>query len=159
VPLFRLLLLLLSLLLSALPAAGYSVPTHQAIVDSTWDRHLLPLLRARYPVQLSPTDSAAAPAPLQNSNLDTGQPLAAGTYALADAAHGRLLRKLHQQHFEHLSAPLCRDLLRFFAAGLPPVIDEKKKRKQKKQAREQQETKLALAALRALSPASAMPGK
>lgn len=54
-PLFRLLLLLLS----ALPAAGYSVLTHQAIVDSTWDRHLLPLLRARYPVQLSPTDSAS----------------------------------------------------------------------------------------------------
>ena len=104
-------------------------------------------------------NTAAALAPLQNSNLDTGQPLVASTYALADAAHGRLLRELHQQHFEHLSAPLCRDLLRFFAAGLPPVIDEKKKRKQKKRAREQQEIKLALAALRALSPASAMPGK
>lgn len=71
-------------------------------------------------------NTTAAPAPLQNSNLDTGQPLAAGTYALADAARSRLLRELHQQYFEHLPAPLCRDLLRFFAAGMPPVIDEKK---------------------------------
>ena len=43
-------------LLWASPAAAYSVLTHQAVIDSTWERSLLPLLRQRYPA-----DSAAWP--------------------------------------------------------------------------------------------------
>lgn len=47
---------LAGLLLAAAPAASaYSVLTHQAIVDSTWDEHLRPLLEKRYP-GASPTD-------------------------------------------------------------------------------------------------------
>ena len=46
--LFR--LLLLALLAAPLaPAAAYSVLTHQAVIDSTWERTLLPLLRQHYP--------------------------------------------------------------------------------------------------------------
>jgi hypothetical protein len=47
-PLFRLLLVLL-LVLPAAPASAYSVLTHQAVIDSTWDNCLVPLLRQRYP--------------------------------------------------------------------------------------------------------------
>lgn len=41
--------LLVSLLLTVAPASAYSVLTHQAVVDSTWDGHLRPLLEKRYP--------------------------------------------------------------------------------------------------------------
>ena len=40
---------LLLLLAPAAPAAAYSVLTHQAVIDSTWDACLLPRLRQRYP--------------------------------------------------------------------------------------------------------------
>jgi hypothetical protein len=42
-------LLLLLLLAPAAPAAAYSVLTHQSIIDSTWDKCVLPLLEKRYP--------------------------------------------------------------------------------------------------------------
>lgn len=45
---FRLLLLLLLAMPSA-PAAAYSVLTHQAVIDSTWNKTLVPLLRHHYP--------------------------------------------------------------------------------------------------------------
>ncbi|RYY20013.1 MAG: hypothetical protein EOO36_04410, partial [Cytophagaceae bacterium] len=46
---FLRLLLLLVLLAPAAPAAAYSVLTHQSIIDSTWDKCVLPLLQQRYP--------------------------------------------------------------------------------------------------------------
>ena len=46
--LFRILFFLL-LLAPAAPAAAYSVLTHQAIIDSTWDGCLAPLLQHHYP--------------------------------------------------------------------------------------------------------------
>ena len=46
---FLRLLLLLVLVAPAAPAAAYSVLTHQSIIDSTWDRCVLPLLQQRYP--------------------------------------------------------------------------------------------------------------
>ena len=46
--LFRLLLLLL-LTAPIAPAAAYSVLTHQAIIDTTWDGHIAPLLQRHYP--------------------------------------------------------------------------------------------------------------
>ena len=48
---FRILFFCLGLLLagSARPAAAYSVLTHQANIDSTWERCLLPALKKRYP--------------------------------------------------------------------------------------------------------------
>lgn len=41
--------LLLFLLVQAGPAAAYSVLTHQAVIDSTWKKCLLPQLQQRYP--------------------------------------------------------------------------------------------------------------
>lgn len=46
--LFRILLLLL-LATPMAPAAAYSVLTHQAIIDTTWDRCLVPRLQHQYP--------------------------------------------------------------------------------------------------------------
>jgi len=43
------LLLLLLLLAPAAPTAAYSVLTHQAVIDSTWNKCLEPLLTKRYP--------------------------------------------------------------------------------------------------------------
>ena len=42
-------LLVIALFAPAMPAAAYSVLTHQAVIDSTWDKTLLPLLSQRYP--------------------------------------------------------------------------------------------------------------
>jgi Zinc dependent phospholipase C len=47
--LLRVLFLLLLLAAPAVPAAAYSVLTHQAIVDSTWDSHIAPRLQHNYP--------------------------------------------------------------------------------------------------------------
>lgn len=41
--------LLLLLTMTTAPAAAYSVLTHQAVIDSTWDECLAPLLQRRYP--------------------------------------------------------------------------------------------------------------
>ena len=48
---FRLYILLLAVLLAtaARPAAAYSVLTHQANIDSTWERCLVPAIERRYP--------------------------------------------------------------------------------------------------------------
>ncbi|WP_345058255.1 zinc dependent phospholipase C family protein [Hymenobacter glaciei] len=43
------LLLVLVLALAARPAAGYAVLTHQANIDSTWERCLVPAILKRYP--------------------------------------------------------------------------------------------------------------
>lgn len=43
------LLLALTLALAARPAAGYAVLTHQANIDSTWERCLVPAILKRYP--------------------------------------------------------------------------------------------------------------
>ncbi|MBF9236650.1 zinc dependent phospholipase C family protein [Hymenobacter sp. BT683] len=43
------LLLAVSLAFAARPAAAYSVLTHQANIDSTWERSLMPALQRRYP--------------------------------------------------------------------------------------------------------------
>ena len=42
-------LFFITLLAPAVPAAAYSVLTHQAVIDSTWNKTLLPLLSQRYP--------------------------------------------------------------------------------------------------------------
>lgn len=48
-PMHLRLLLLLLLVVPVAPAAAYSVLTHQAVIDSTWDKTLVPLLRHHYP--------------------------------------------------------------------------------------------------------------
>ena len=46
---FRSFLLVVLLALAARPAAAYSVLTHQANIDSTWERCLVPAIQQRYP--------------------------------------------------------------------------------------------------------------
>src|SRR4051812_48135591 len=41
--------LLLLCLLSARPAGGYSLLTHEQLIDLTWDASIVPLLKSRYP--------------------------------------------------------------------------------------------------------------
>ncbi|MDJ0366956.1 zinc dependent phospholipase C family protein [Hymenobacter sp. H14-R3] len=41
--------LVLLLLVQAWPATAYSVLTHQSVIDSTWNKYLLPQLQLRYP--------------------------------------------------------------------------------------------------------------
>ena len=48
-PRFLVLLLALGLAFSARPAAGYAVLTHQANIDSTWERCLVPAILKRFP--------------------------------------------------------------------------------------------------------------
>ncbi|MBD2721905.1 zinc dependent phospholipase C family protein [Hymenobacter armeniacus] len=48
-PRFILLLLVLGLAFSARPAAAYAVLTHEANIDSTWERCLVPAILKRYP--------------------------------------------------------------------------------------------------------------
>ncbi len=48
-PRFYFLLLAVLLAFSARPAAAYSVLTHQAIIDSAWERSLAPAIQRRYP--------------------------------------------------------------------------------------------------------------
>jgi hypothetical protein len=43
------LLLLLGLILLIQPAKAYSVLTHEALVDASWDKHIKPLLKLKYP--------------------------------------------------------------------------------------------------------------
>jgi len=46
-------------MLTAQPAAAYSVLAHEAIVDAEWESHIVPLLRTRFP-DTSPADIANA---------------------------------------------------------------------------------------------------
>jgi hypothetical protein len=52
---------------------------------------------------------------LENRNLDTGQPVKAGDYRLADEAYARLLDKLADDDFKDVPAALRRDILAFYA--------------------------------------------
>ncbi len=48
-----------AVLVAILPLHGYSVLTHEAIIDSAWDKNISPLLLRRFP-QATPEDLAAA---------------------------------------------------------------------------------------------------
>ncbi|MFD2248523.1 zinc dependent phospholipase C family protein [Pontibacter ruber] len=51
---------------------------------------------------------------LQNTQLDTGKPTAAGTYKPTDEAYAELLAKLEKTDFEHLTPALQQDILQFY---------------------------------------------
>ena len=47
---FRPLTILLAICLFAIPSAGgYSLLTHEQLIDLTWDASIVPLLKSRYP--------------------------------------------------------------------------------------------------------------
>jgi hypothetical protein len=75
--------LALALSTASVPCAGYSVLTHEAIVDSAWESRIQPLLRARYP-EASPDDLLKARAYVYGGSLvqDMGYaPLSSKTFS------------------------------------------------------------------------------
>jgi hypothetical protein len=57
---------------------------------------------------------------LPNTILDTGEPMRAGTYPLADRVYVSLLEKLAKRDLAALPPDLARELVRFFREGAPP---------------------------------------
>src|SRR5690348_14710291 len=77
----------LVLCIGSLPMAGYSVLTHEAIIDSAWQSRIQPLLKARFP-RASAEDLRKARAYVYGGSLvqDLGYaPFSSKTYS--DLAH------------------------------------------------------------------------
>jgi hypothetical protein len=69
---------------------------------------------------------------LENRNFDTGRPVKAGDYRLADEAYADLLEKLADREFEGVTAALRRDILGFYAnPNPPPAVSRERKHIQK----------------------------
>jgi Zinc dependent phospholipase C len=66
---------------------------------------------------------------LENRNFDTGRPVRAGDYRLADEAYARLLEKLADEDFKGVSPRLRGDILAFYSTP-EPVPTSKGDRKQ-----------------------------
>lgn len=62
---------------------------------------------------------------LANYNLDTGKPVHAGDYEMADKVYAKLLDKLAQHHFEGVKEPLRKDILTFFSQSPATTVSEK----------------------------------
>jgi Zinc dependent phospholipase C len=54
---------------------------------------------------------------LSNVNLDTGKPVRAGEYSLADKTYGKFLRKLAERDFADVPEEIRRDILAFYGGG------------------------------------------
>jgi hypothetical protein len=87
---------------------------------------------------------------LPNTDFDTGRPVRAGEYKLADDTYGELLEKLAKHHFENASPELRRNILAFYSDLSAPIATKRDKD-------EWRETLRALDQLKAMSsqPASA----
>lgn len=69
---------------------------------------------------------------LENRNFDTGRPVKAGDYRLADEAYARLLDKLGEREFKGVPAALHRDILAFYSSrSAPPATKSERKQLQK----------------------------
>ena len=86
---------------------------------------------------------------LDNRDLDTGKPTAAGEYRLGDQAYLQLLDKLAEKKFSTVDAPLRQNLLAYFQA---PATVLQVKQKPKEQSKRQKE----LALLKQLQAPSAV---
>jgi hypothetical protein len=82
---------------------------------------------------------------LPNMDFDTGKKTVAGEYRLTDEAYSKLVRKLDERKFDHLTPGLRTDVLKFYA-------DPKAKIETKKDAEQWQKTLDSLRALRATEP-------
>ena len=122
-------------------ALGFKVPTRQtedlyiASVNDTIEMYdgLLTKLRAGEKLDLP------------NMDFDTGKKTVAGEYPLTDETYSKLIRKLDERKFDHLTPDLRADLLKFYAN--PKAEIETKKDEQ-----EWQKTLDSLRALRATEP-------
>jgi hypothetical protein len=89
---------------------------------------------------------------LPNTDFDTGRPVHAGEYKLADDTYGELLEKLAKHHFENASPELRRDLLAFYSDLSAPIATKRDKD-------EWRETLRALDQLKAMQPQPASARK
>jgi hypothetical protein len=84
---------------------------------------------------------------LPNRDLDSGKPSASAEYSLADETYADLLGRLSDDAFKSTSADLRKDIIGFYASGVPEAVNKKDK------AHEEQLTK-QLNQLKAWSPRS-----
>ncbi len=63
---------------------------------------------------------------LPENNLDTGKPLVAGEYELADETYAQWLHDLVKHHFRNLSPDVRQDILKFYANLQAPIATQKK---------------------------------
>lgn len=92
-----------------------------------------------------PTDTAASPLSLANTDFDTGHSTRAGEYALADETYGEWLRKLAGGKFKNLNPNARQNILTFYGAQPKAPASEEEKESNK-----QHETQEALKQLRVL---------
>lgn len=69
---------------------------------------------------------------LENRNFDTGRPVRAGDYRLADEAYARLLDKLAEREFKGVTAALRADILAFYANPGAPMSARSEKKQMRK---------------------------
>jgi hypothetical protein len=89
---------------------------------------------------------------LAQRNLDTGRPVVAGQYFLADDAYARLLNDLAKRHFRGLTPQLRQDILAFYENPSAPIATKDHPGKWRKTLRE-------LAALRSTPVQSQVPSR
>jgi hypothetical protein len=63
---------------------------------------------------------------LDNKDFDTGKETTAGEYTLTDEAHAKLLDKLAERKFAHMTPGLRENILAFYEGGKVPVFAKKK---------------------------------
>jgi hypothetical protein len=106
----------------------------------------------RYRLLLT-TESATNVPKLENTDLDTGRPTRAGTYAMADKTYAKLLDALAERHFNGVTADLRSDILSFYMDLGAPVATKKDPKEWQKVVAELQELKAAPARAQAGHPA------
>jgi hypothetical protein len=68
--------------------------------------------------------------PLENRNFDTGRPVRAGDYEMADAIYADWLSRLEHRHFEGVTAEARANILAFYRDGR--ALGDAKKRKEQR---------------------------
>lgn len=101
------------------------------------------------------TQAASASPQLQDTDLDTGQPTRAGSYALADQTYAKLLDALADLHFSGVTSELRNNILDFYGDLNAPVATKKDPKEWQKVVAELQDLK-ALQSLKAT--AAQLPG-
>jgi len=104
-------------------ALGFKIPTQQTedmyikSVDSTVEDYAALL-----------HDTRVRDLRLPNKDCDTGRDTKAGEYALTDKSYERLLNKLADQKFEHLTPQLQENILEFYSDLNAPIHTKKNKK-------------------------------
>jgi Zinc dependent phospholipase C len=91
---------------------------------------------------------------LQDTDLDTGQPTRAGSYALADKTYAKLLDALAERHFTGVTPELRNNILSFYTDLNAPIATKKDPKEWQKVVAELQDLKGVPAQARAAQPAA-----